>query len=97
MRIESISHFIYNLKEVRQLFEKDSKKYFLDISVENELDNYLKETVKNHTQNQIESQNLLFTNWEHEQSSELKQQIKNFQIDVKKAEILKRIGILDIV
>jgi predicted flavoprotein YhiN len=69
----------------------------LDISVENELDNYLKETVKNHTQNQIESQNLLFTNWEHEQSSELKQQIKNFQIDVKKAEILKRIGILDIV
>ena len=74
--------------------EKESKKYLLNINIENELESYLKETVKNHTTSQIESQKLLFTNWTNEQSSELKQQNKNFQIDLKKAALLKRIGTL---
>jgi hypothetical protein len=83
-----------NFKEVKQLREKESKSSLLNINIENELESYLKETVKNQTTSQIESQQVLFTNWANEQSSELKQQNKNFQIDLKRAAILKRIGTL---
>lgn len=51
--------------------------------------------VENETDKQIKLQEKFFLQWEIEQEMELKNQIKNFQIDAKKTQLLKRIDELE--
>jgi hypothetical protein len=59
------------------------------------LEAYLNKLVENETDKQIKLQEKFFYAWEIEQEIELKNQIKNFQIDAKKTQLLKRIDELE--
>lgn len=81
--------------DLQKLCENDNGIQLIDQDILLDLQKFLEKTVRDETHKDIEEQNELFEEWEVMQKVELKNQIKNFNIELKKSSILKRLNDLE--
>ncbi len=81
--------------DLKQLCENDNGEQLVEKDVLKELEAFLKSTAEAQEAKDIEEQGSLFSKWEGDQKIELQEQIKKFNVELKKSSILKRLGELE--
>lgn len=81
--------------DLKLLCENDGGEQLVKKDILKEIEGFLKTTMEAQEAKDVKDQEALFTKWQDDQKAELQEQIKNFNIELKKSSILQRLDELE--